>query len=339
MLFSVSNKALGSYSGKQLRKQIAVNTFVTSGSWQTASNWSLGVVPSSSHDVRILANVTTLGGNVTVNNIWVHFGITLSFGSAAIRTMVVNGDFLCNGTLIMVGQAHSLTLRGVTNECATLTTDATASTITFENTTSAGVLGFANRVSQVFGSLNYRNLTFSHNAGSGSVGSLFRPTSHIKVNGNFIQGSRCRFDAEVHNMEIVGSCTIQSSNSAGEYFRKTGAGTFIVTGAFALPSNSISLNFPFGLELKGSVSTISVGHSFAANSKLILTTSNKSLTTGNSSPNLRDVIINGSITITKNPADTGIAIIDNLSGDGLGSLIGNGHLTVTNNLGGVTYTP
>jgi hypothetical protein len=304
-----------------------------SSSWGTAGNWSFGRVPTASplDNVSIEANCT-LNVSPTINNLIVFAGVTLTFGSTA-RTLTVNSNMNCLGTINMNSNAsHVLTLRGQYNSCATLTTDSNNSTIVYDNIVT-------NSTRQIFGSLNYRNLSLTHNAGSGTSFSSFVPTGDIKVNNTYNQGSRCRSNFLSYNIEFAGNVILGSSNAAGERFTKLGSGTISIAGSMTSPGNTMIIDFPFGLELKGTFANSIASLSFQTNCLLIMTTVNKTFTTGSAVLTIPRVEIRV-ITVNKNGADAGITTVTDLSGDGTGGILnGNGKMSVTNNLGGVTYNP
>jgi hypothetical protein len=124
----------------------ATNTKTCSGDLSVAGN--LGVNGASTFTMGTVAATWSILGNATIDG-------TLNFGTAVAKTINIAGDLInVTGTINMsgAGLAHNLNLGGANNAITTFTTQVgSGSTVTY------------NRVGDqtVFGSANYRNLTFS----------------------------------------------------------------------------------------------------------------------------------------------------------------------------------
>jgi len=84
---------------------------ITSGTWGTSTNWSLGVVPNSYHNVTVddAKGVVTIAADATANDVTIADGGQLTHNTAT--TLTVGGDFkiesggsyIQNGTLTVTG--------------------------------------------------------------------------------------------------------------------------------------------------------------------------------------------------------------------------------------------
>ena len=88
---------------------------ITSGTWGTATNWSLGVVPNSYHNVTVddAKGIVTIAADATANDVTIADGGQLTHNAST--TLTVGGDFLIqsggsyiqNGTLNVTGTTNA----------------------------------------------------------------------------------------------------------------------------------------------------------------------------------------------------------------------------------------
>ena len=211
-------------------------TGAVSTSWNTAGNWSLGVVPTSTQDVLISSNCT-LDTSPTVRRMTIGIGITLTFGTTA-RTLTVNNDFNCLGTVNMNSNTHTLSLKGIYNACNSLVTDSNNSTVNYSNST--GSIG-----QQVFASANYRNLTvvFKATQGSGSgVECVIVGGNSITIANTLNQGSAFVI-ANGQSVVVNGTGSHTVNNTT---IKEGGNITFTNTCSLAMNETTINGDFTIG---------------------------------------------------------------------------------------------
>jgi hypothetical protein len=115
-----------------------VNWVGGSGDWDTASNWSTGVVPGPTNDVSIntgpAITVTHSVGNDSVNSIISHAALTISGGTLTVATTVqVDNTFsLLNGSLI------NATIVNGTNGAGLIVSSGVLDNVTVSGTLDAG---------------------------------------------------------------------------------------------------------------------------------------------------------------------------------------------------------
>jgi len=87
-----------------------VSNSISTGSWATSTNWSLGVVPNAYHNVNVTAGGTvTIGADAVCNNLNIANGgqLTLNTGKTLTDngnfTIASGGSFIQNGTLAVTG--------------------------------------------------------------------------------------------------------------------------------------------------------------------------------------------------------------------------------------------
>lgn len=79
-----NNQILGGY----------VSNTISSGTWGTSGNWSLGVVPNAFHNVTVNGSLVTIADNATSNDLVINSGKALTVNSG--KTLSVSGTFQIN---------------------------------------------------------------------------------------------------------------------------------------------------------------------------------------------------------------------------------------------------
>lgn len=168
----------------------AANSAITSGGTPTInigasstieyySSANQAVTPSTSYNnVKLLgAGTKTLGaGNISLSgNLEIANGLTFNMGGTA-RVLTLSGNLIASGaTIDIVGAAHTLNLAGASNELGTLNTSTGNTPLV--NYTSSGA-------QTIFGSPNYRSLTFSGGGTKTMLGNITASGTLTMTSGN-----------------------------------------------------------------------------------------------------------------------------------------------------------
>jgi gliding motility-associated-like protein len=165
-------------------------------------------------------------GNSTVNDNLAVTGCTLAYNSGAVRTINVTGNLSGDGTIDMSTgpQAHILNLGGSTNNIGTLTTNSTSNSAV--NYTGGGA-------QTVFGSPNYRNLSFS----GGGLKSL---QGNVTVNNSLTLTSGLTFLG--NNDLTIGNGATSSAGTVTAMVITDGTGQM----KKIFPSGASAFTFPVG---------------------------------------------------------------------------------------------
>jgi hypothetical protein len=255
---SIWNLSDGSYPtlvGNQQVSVVLVDTwFGTSGDWFSASNWSLGYVPTSLTDVVISA-----AGLQT---------ITLTTGTAFAKSLTCDENFTLSGGSLSVAGASTFTSGILAQSAGTLTLNGASSIANLE--LSGGTLNGS-------GSLS---VTQSYLNNSGVLGATFSSINITQTIGNLAVGSMGATGA-IHLTATAGGITFNGLINAGSNsVNLTAAGTITENTGGGITAAGLSTSAFGGTTLTGANA---VG-SFTAND------SSGAVTFANTAPSL---VLNG----------------------------------------------
>lgn len=210
----------------------------TSGNWNTSSNWSLNVVPTSSHDVVIPDGITA---TITVNTAAVCKSLTMNGGGSA-NTLTISGTnslTVTNGITMGAGSGtndhKTLSVNSGTLTAASLTMTATGgSSRQTRLSISTGTVNISGNISM--GANNFFN--FSSNGtlnvgGNISGGTLNPSTGTVNFNGSSAQVITGAATSNFYNVTINKDASSQTVTNSGNAITVGGSLT-VNTGTFNL---------------------------------------------------------------------------------------------------------
>jgi len=225
----------------------------TSTAWNTAANWDLGFVPRSTDTVVIAnaANQPVLASAVTVANLTINSGSTLTLSGNNLTVTAGSGTFNNNGTLYLEG-----------NETLTLTMDSTHGTFTY-----VGVGGgsSATHTLTINGSSNvaFNNLTINDTNSTVANRDVFATNGTLTVNGNLtVTSGTLDTSSSSSSIAVTGAVSIASSGTlkappgttataftvggnwtnSGTFNNSSGAVTFTTTATATITGNTTFYN-------------------------------------------------------------------------------------------------
>lgn len=228
-------------------------------SWTTTSNWSGCGIPSCSVDavVSITTNQPVISGNVTVRNLTINGGATLTLSSGA--SLTVCGDFTNNGTFTAASNSTVIfsgtgtqniygTVTG-TNKFGNLTITKSSGTVVLNQnidvsgnfTTTNGTSIFnsngmyfkvAGNFSNANGSSTFTNATAGTMEFNGSTTQTYSPGASLTLNNALMNQSTASSLTLSANMTVSGTLTLTSGRiTTGSYeVSVTNAGVTSVAG-------------------------------------------------------------------------------------------------------------
>ena len=214
----------------------------TSTDWNTASNWDVGGVPSSSNDVLIpsgTANIcyTPTNADAYANSLTINAGATLVVRntSASGTKLSVSDDLTINGTLSQTGNADIL-MSG-TNKTFTVGGITTSGRFSLSGTyTLSGNLTATNIEIQNTGSLTV-------NASDVRTYNFTQTGTYTMTTGNlYIEGSTANF---VNSSFVEGTGHVYIGNSSATTYY--GSGPTSVTATSGIEFYNLTLNTNFGV--------------------------------------------------------------------------------------------
>lgn len=216
-------------------------TTFESGSTATLSLANLGLTFRDLVINKSGGSLTIVPGGTITNNVT---NLTLTAGSLNLgttnTTLVVSGDLSGSGNLDMSGATHQVTLNGVNNSIGSLTSNSnpTLGTITYNRGSDQNI----------FGSPNYRNLTFSMASGTSKTLSL---NGNVAVSGilHFNNNIKAILGPNDVKIKATGSLTSSAGFSVNRMFVTDGEGILLKEGtsvaAFTSAMNGTGI-FPVG---------------------------------------------------------------------------------------------
>jgi hypothetical protein len=201
------------------------NLIISTGGTKTAAaaltiNGNLTVNSGPTLSLSTAAGTSAVAGNTDING-------TLTFGATNAKTLTITGNLSGTGTLNMPNNLnHILNLNGENNTIGTFTTTANFGTVNYNRAGNQNV----------FGSANYRNLTFS---GSG-VKTLQGPNTTINNTLTFSGGS---FNIGAYDLTLATAATVSGASQAAGYIIAGGNGYFYRAGTLAA---NYQITYPIG---------------------------------------------------------------------------------------------
>ncbi|MFP5041450.1 T9SS type A sorting domain-containing protein [Parasediminibacterium sp. JCM 36343] len=306
----------------------------TSTDWATASNWSSGILPTSTLDAIIPSGTTfaplvAASTTVQVNSLSINSSATVTLGSGA--TITVNGaSIINNGTI--AGSTGILNLAS-TGTAQSITGTGNIYNLTINNTNGAAITSGAQTVT---GTVTLTGGTFTLAASS------------LTVNGSLIRtGGSFAGSAPIYNTSVPvtyngtgatagnelapasGSLGILTINSTGTY---TLAASKTVTG-LALTAGTLA-DAGFTLTVSGN---LSVAGSHSGTGKISMTSAANNATISGSGTLATLEIATGSNTVTVSSAPSRIGNLTLTSGtlaDGGKDIVVSGNVTGTGTVSG-----
>ena len=290
----------------------------TGGNWNTAANWSTGIVPITTDDVFIgitSSPVVISSGTVNIQSLISNSALTLSGG-----TLILNGDSQINGAFVqsggILGGAGKIILNGAAAITGGSMRDAGTTLLNGATTISGSglvldggrILTNSNTVTWTAGTIELNN---NVQAGAGTINNLVGAT--WVDSGTVAKTMRSAFGTTADN-------ALALFNNAGTY-TKSGTGTTSI-GANVLDTNVLTvtsgiLEFYALTNTHSAASTITVG----AGATLTNTGSLQVLTGGT-------VNVAGTLSMNNGFAELSLAAAQVLNGSGT-LLLANGTLTGT----------
>ena len=193
--------------------------------WATASNWSTGIVPTTSDAVTI-----SIGSSITISNVPVSLSLasltfsassgtptlTLSGVSSAIGTLTINGDLTIGAGITVNDGGFTFAVGGNLSGSGTMVTNTTFATGRVQLTTAGGGKTIAT-------GLTLGNLELLNTSGTNTASGAFTVTDNLTLTGGgtFSDGG---------NVITVGGNIINNTSTAATHLSPNASGEILMTG-------------------------------------------------------------------------------------------------------------